>query len=242
VGDLEAQPEEVPHLLEESDDLRVEIDLELERSPELTVLRNVEETTGDLQVSTVDVDEPGVVDRAGVELVPERLRLGLETLTVGVVRPFLAEDVLDALHVVEELTLDLLRPHDCTGDGRVVAELRHVVSFRGLVARLELVLKAANVLLNRVDELRLVLGDGACSSSSQRISFKRRKESKGQKERTSNLRPNEKSIELAEDAEHLVGVPSPAETVPQARDDVVLDASDSLVVGRFRRDPDLSSL
>lgn len=163
--DLEAEPEEVANLLEEGDDLRVEVDRELERAALRAVLGDLEKATRDLHAPTVDVVEPGLVDRPRVELAAERLAFALELLALGIELPAFAEDVLDSLHVGEELAFDLLRPDDGAGDGRVVAELRHVVGLRVLVRLLELVVKEANVLLDRVDELRLVLGDGACTTN-----------------------------------------------------------------------------
>lgn len=62
------------------------------------------------------------------------------------------------------------------------------------------------------------------------------------KERTSDLGSNEKSIELAEDAEHLVGVLRASKTISKSRDDVVLDSSNSFVVGSFSSDPNFGSL
>ena len=60
--------------------------------------------------------------------------------------------------------------------------------------------------------------------------------------RTSDLGAHEERVELGEDAEHLVGVARAAEPVAEARDDLVLDAGDALVVGRLGGDPDLGSL
>jgi hypothetical protein len=62
-----------------------------------------------------------------------------------------------------------------------------------------------------------------------------------QRKRTSNLRSNEESVELGENAEHFVRVPCSTEAVTKARDDVVLYAGNSLVVGRLGGDPDLGS-
>lgn len=150
VRDGEPEPKEVANLLEERDDLRIKVDRELELGPALrrAVLRDVEQATRDLHVAAVDVVEPGLVDRTRVELATEARALALELAAFGVELPALAEDVLDALHVGEELALDLFRPDDGAGDGRVIAELRHVVRLGVLVRPLELVVEEADVFLD----------------------------------------------------------------------------------------------
>ena len=88
------------------------------------------------------------------------------------------EDVFDALHVEQELPLDLPRPDYGAGDGREVAHLGHVVRFAVPVLRLELqmgyfasasyfkadmiweghlVVQPLDVLLNAINKLRLIL-------------------------------------------------------------------------------------
>lgn len=219
VRDLIAEPQEVPDLLEERNDLRVKVNDELEVAVLLATLGDAEQASADLEVAPVDVGEPSLVDRTRVELLAEGLALGLEPLAFGVMRPFFAEDVFDSLHVVVELPFDLLRPRDRAGDGRLVAKLRHRVRLGRLEPELELVLQRADVVLDRVDELRLVLGD-----------------------RAANLWADKERVELGKDAKHLVRVFGASETVAQARDDVVLDARHALVVGGLGRDPVIGSL
>lgn len=219
VRNLVPQPEQIANLLEQRDDLRVKVDHELQVAVLLPVLGDVEQATADLEVAPVDIGEPRFVDRARVQLLPERLALRLEALTLGVMGPLATEDVLDALHVVVQLALDLLRPCDRTGDRRLIAELSHSVGLGRLVAELELVLERADVVLHRVDQLRLIFRDGA-----------------------TDLGANEERVELGENAEHLVRVLGAAEPVPQPRDDVVLDAGDSLVVRQLTSDPEVGAL
>jgi hypothetical protein len=59
---------------------------------------------------------------------------------------------------------------------------------------------------------------------------------------TSDLGANKERVELGEDAEHLVGVASAAESISKARDDLVFNARNSFVVSRLGRNPDLGSL
>ena len=82
-----------------------------------------------------------------------------------------------------------------------------------------LVVQSLDVFLDGIDELRLVLLYSA-----------------------TDLRAHEQRVELAEDAEHLVRVTRRAQTVAQARDDLVLDARHALVVCVLCRDPDLRAI
>lgn len=70
----------------------------------------------------------------------------------------------------------------------------------------------------------------------------RKASSSGEDGPTSDLRPHEQGVELGEDAEHLVRVLGATEAVAEARDDVVLDTGDALVVARLGCDPDLRAV
>lgn len=104
-----------------------------------------------------------------------------------------------------------------------------------LVRFFELVVQESNVLLDRVDELRLVLGDRTYVTTSANFSGRKRVEGG----LTSNLGSNEESIELGEDAEHLIRIPRAPKSIAQPRDDLVLNPRDALVVRCFRRHPNL---
>lgn len=161
VRDGEPEPDEVSDLLEERDDLRIEVDDELVLVSRAPRLGDVEDASVDLHVPSLEVGEPGGEQRLGVELALKACALALELLTLGVELPSLPKHVLNALHVRRELTLDLLRPDDGSGDGREVSELRHVVGLRVAVIGRELLVETFNVLLDGLDELGLVLLDGS---------------------------------------------------------------------------------
>ena len=108
----------------------------------------------------------------------------------------------------------------------MVAELRHVVGLGVLVRFLELVVQESNVLLDRVDELRLVLGDRTYVTTSAKFSGRKRVEGG----LTSNLGSNEECIEFGKDTEHLVRVSGRTQLISESRDNLILDATDSFVV------------
>jgi len=155
----ESQPDQVPNLLEERDDLRIEVDDELVLISGASRLGHVEDSSVDLHVPPLEIGEPGSEQRLSVELVLEASALALELLTFGVEFPSFPEDVLDSLHVHRELAFDLLRPDDGSGDGREISKLRHVVGFRVAVVGGELLVESLDVLLDGFDELSLVLLD-----------------------------------------------------------------------------------
>ena len=81
------------------------------------------------------------------------------------------------------------------------------MGFRVTVLTLEALMKCQDILLDVLNELRLVFGDG-----------------------TSNFRSDEKWVELGEDAEHLAGGLSSTKTVSKPSDDGVLNTRSTLVV------------
>lgn len=239
VRDVEVKPDEVADLLEERDDLRVKVDRQLEGAGRAR-LDDVEQPTGDLHVSLLDVVQPGLVERAGVQLSLEARALALQLLALGVVLPALSENVLDPLHVGGQLPFDLTGPDDGTCHGGQVPELRHVVGLRVAVILDELLVKRLDVLLDRLDELRLILLD----RSSDLCSKVRRsviRQATIRLELVANLLSDEERVEPRKDAEHLVGVPGRTEAVAKSCDDLVLDSCNPLVVGGLCGEPDLRS-
>lgn len=96
--------------------------------------------------------------------------------------------------------------------------LAHVVRLAGRVLDLELLVQRLDVVFDALDQLGLVLANGAA-----------------------DVRSNEERVETREDAEHLIGVLRSAEQVTQAGRDARLDAIDSLVIALGRRLPHLNA-
>ena len=133
---LEVQPQQVPHLLKQRDDLRIKVHSKLE--PPAPQADDLKETSVDAHVASVDVVQPCIVHGPGIELLAESGTFGLELLALGVQFPSLTEDVFDALHVGQELPFDLARPDDGACYRGQVAHLGHVVSFGESVLGFEL--------------------------------------------------------------------------------------------------------
>lgn len=170
-----------------------------------------------------------------VQLAAERIALALQPVAVDMLLPAAAEHVLHATHVRLQKTLDLSRPHHCASHRREVAGVRELVRrvLRGvrpaadqasaaasaaahalLVVALLLRLRRTKRLVQRVDvlldalqQLRLVLAD-----------------------RAADARPHEQRVEALEDAEHLVGALGARQLVAQQQRDARLDAIDTLLV------------
>ena len=57
-----------------------------------------------------------------------------------------------------------------------------------------------------------------------------------------DLRADEERIEFGKDSEHLVRITRGPKSVPEARDDLVLDPRDMLIVRVLRGDPDFAPI
>jgi hypothetical protein len=127
VRHLKAKPHHVPRFLEEPsravsrvghiqrvarDDLGVKVDTQLQLSAFCAVLGDLEESTVNLKVPPVDLEQPSLEDGLRVELAAKAGALGLQLLAVGVQLPAFAEDVLNPPHVRVELPFDLFGPND----------------------------------------------------------------------------------------------------------------------------------
>lgn len=88
-----------------------------------------------------------------------------------------------------------------------------------------------NVLLYGFDELGLILLYGTTNLMKQISNVRNLAEN-------SHLWTNEQRVKLRKHAEHLISVTSRSKAISQARDYLVLDSRDPLVVRIFGRDPD----
>lgn len=121
--------------------------------------------------------------------------------------PAFAKHVFDAAHVSVQLALDLPCPDDRTGDRRKVSVATHVTRLALRILDLELFVKRLDVILDSLDQLSLVLADGA-----------------------SDVRANKERIEAREYSKHLVGVLCRPQLITKTSRDAGLHTVDSLVV------------
>ncbi|KAH9392991.1 hypothetical protein TYRP_006090 [Tyrophagus putrescentiae] len=221
-GDAKAERAEDAHLLRQDDDVGGEVDAQAKASLQAAAdgaahiraggILDGEDLPADIELALLHRARPLVKDRLRVQLQAEALRVALQLLPLDVVLPALAEDVLHALHVDAELALNLPRPDDGAADEGNVVDAAHAGALRLRVLHLELLVQRLDVVLHPLNQLRLVLANGAA-----------------------DVRPHEERIEAAEDAEHLIGVLRRAQLVAQLRGDARLDAVDALVVALKRR-------
>lgn len=115
-----------------------------------------------------------------VKLLAEGLGLLLQLLAGAVVFPALAKDVFDASDIGGELAFHLTSPHNRAGELGDVTDGGHASGRRGQVLGGEFFVECENVLLDALDQRRLVLLDGA-----------------------TDLGANKERIETAKHAEHF---------------------------------------
>lgn len=248
MGNRKVQPKQISNLLEERDGLGIEIDGKLQGRLSVRLDRRValsddfEQPPSDSLFASCDILDPCFKDRRGVELLAEKVAFRLEPLSLGIHLPALSEHVFDTLHVGRELLLDLFGPDDSACDWREIAELRHVRRFGIAVVAGELQVEFLDVLLDRVDEARLVLLDRPTdlNPTGERSAALPVGSQGGQ--RFPYLGSHKQRIEFGEDPEHLVSVAGSSQTVSQARDDLVLNPSHTFVIGTLGSDPDLRAL
>lgn len=103
-----------------------------------------------------DITDPRIEDWLRVQLFAESLALGLQLFAISIHLPSFAENVFDPLHVGIELFLYLPGPDDGAGDWWQISKLRHVERIRMAITLREFPMKPLYVLLDRVDETRLI--------------------------------------------------------------------------------------
>ncbi len=163
--------------------------------------------------------QPRLKNRPGIQLLAEQIALTLQPLPFSMDGPVRAEHILDLLHVPVQLALDLARPDNRTRHGGQIVQLRHGVGLGVAILLLEPFMQCSDGLLDVVDELRLVLSNGAA-----------------------DLGPDEERVEFREDAEHLVGVLGRSQPVAQPCDNGVLNARRPLIVDVLGARPLLRAL
>lgn len=109
VRDVEVQLHQIVYLLEQRDDLRSKFTASW-YPPPLAKAHDFEQRAIHALVTPVDVVQPCLVNGARVELAAEGKTFGLHALAFGVELPAFAEKIFYALHICEELSLDLTCP------------------------------------------------------------------------------------------------------------------------------------
>ena len=143
----------------------------------------------------------------GIQFKSEAITISLQLLPLDVLFPTPAQYVLDPPHVGIQLPLNLTRPDDGTRHRRQVSHAAHVAGFALRVLHFELFVQRLDVILDSLNQLGLVLTDGAA-----------------------DVRPDKESVETREDAEHLIGVPRRAELIAQTCSDSRFNSVNSLVI------------
>lgn len=96
--------------------------------------------------------------------------------------------------------------------------MAHAAGLALRVALLELLVQRADVVFDALNELRLVLADGAA-----------------------NVRPVEERVEAREDAEHLVGVARSSQLISQLDGNLSFNAINAFVVSVYSRSTQYST-
>mmetsp|Transcript_24250 Transcript_24250/g.59857 ORF Transcript_24250/g.59857 Transcript_24250/m.59857 type:complete len:275 (+) Transcript_24250:11594-12418(+) len=217
VRHAELQALQIPNLFEECDDLLVVVDDQL--VVVVAILMHVEDAAADVEaLDVLDVLEPVVEDDHRVELLGEGVAVLLQLLPFDVLLPALAQHVFYSAHIHLEPSLELLRPNDGARCRRDVPDGGHLGGLCAGVVLLELVLQLANVILDLLDERRLVLLDGPPDTWAE-----------------------EERVEAREDAEHLGGRLGGAKPVAQLGCDLALGTVDLVVIRLLGLLPGLSA-
>ena len=100
---------------------------------------------------------PCLHQRLRVQLRQKCLALGVQSLSLHMIRPSIAQRILDSLHVQAQLTLHLADPNDRSDNLWFISELRSQMGIRVPVARLKLGTQRIEVRTHTLEQHSLIL-------------------------------------------------------------------------------------
>lgn len=155
----------------------------------------------------------------GIKFGSEAVAILFQLQSFHMILPTFSQNIFHSLHVCSQLTVDLLGPDDGARHWRQVSDVAHLAGLALRVLHFELVVQGLDVIFHALDELRLVLSNGA-----------------------PDMGAHKEGVEAGENAEHLVGVLCSSQLIAQAGGDPRLHAVDAFIVALHGSFPGLYTL